>query len=55
MYLDSKDPSLIAPMKQCGNWYQDDVDWYDNSSRSEQQQLHRQSNLHSSGLDINKD
>jgi len=50
MDLDSKDLSLIARMKQCGNWYQDDVDWYDNSSRSEHQQLYRQSNLHSSGV-----
>lgn len=50
MYLDSNDLSLIAPMKQSGNWYQDDVDWYDNSSRSEHQKLYRHSNLHSSGV-----
>jgi hypothetical protein len=26
---------MITPMKQCGSCYQNDVDWYDNSGRSE--------------------
>ena len=47
MRLNPTDLPLIAPMKQCANWYQDDVDRYDNSSRSEHQQLYRQSDLHS--------
>ena len=47
MRLNPTDLPLIAPMKQCANWYQDDVDRYDNSSRFEHQQLYRQSDLHS--------